>query len=121
MPLLYDRWLYCLVRFFFHATTLTISIRQQDDEYGCVPISEREACIVFCYLLSVNFSLGLHGMAANTVFQSVTKGQDDWQGDKTVLQCNKHMFQQQINCDVTFQFGKGTVQLRLKISFQISK
>ena len=34
-------------------------------------------------------------------------GQKDWQVDRTVLQCNKYMLDNQINCDVTFSFGTG--------------
>ena len=34
-------------------------------------------------------------------------GQKDWQVDRTVLQCNKYMLDHQINCDVTFWFGRG--------------
>ena len=28
----------------------------------------------------------------------------DWQQNKSVLQCNKYMFENQIHCDVTFTF-----------------
>ena len=34
-------------------------------------------------------------------------GQNDWQVDRTVLQCNKYMLDNQINCDVTFSFSTG--------------
>ena len=42
------------------------------------------------------------------VFQGTEdQTQEDWQVNKSVLECNKHMLEQQINCDVTFQFGSG--------------
>lgn len=35
------------------------------------------------------------------------RGQGDWQVGKSVLERNKYMLDQQINCDVTFYFNKG--------------
>ena len=29
---------------------------------------------------------------------------EDWQQNKSVLQCNKYMFENQLHCDVTFTF-----------------
>ncbi len=45
-------------------------------------------------------------MAANNV-KSKNSGNNsapDWQLGKTVLECNKHMFENNIDCDVTFSF-----------------
>ena len=69
-----------------------------------------------------------HGVKSNNLFQTVdyvwvtktnmavflskrqsTVDTNDWQVDKSVLECNKYMFEQQINCDVTFQCGGGKI------------
>ena len=38
----------------------------------------------------------------------------DWQQNKSVLQCNKYMFENQIHCDITFTFknkdSRGTIR-----------
>ena len=40
----------------------------------------------------------------------------DWQQNKSVLQCNKYMFENQIHCDITFTFknkdSRGTIRHR---------
>ena len=49
-----------------------------------------------------------HGGKAQGVATQRGDGQtQDWQVDKSVLECNKYMFEEQINCDVTFQFNIG--------------
>ena len=44
-------------------------------------------------------------LSAFSQMPGVFQTQEDWQVNKSVLECNKYMFEQQINCDVTFQFG----------------
>ncbi len=32
------------------------------------------------------------------------KGEQDWQNNKTVLECNQYMLEKQLDCDITFTF-----------------
>ena len=47
-----------------------------------------------------------HVPVGNTQHMS-NQMQEDWQVTKSVLECNKYMFEQQINCNVTFLTGDG--------------
>ncbi len=44
------------------------------------------------------------GPMATTSYVQRNKSTQDWQLRKNVLECNKHMFENSIECDVTFSF-----------------
>lgn len=37
---------------------------------------------------------------------------EDWQAEKSVTECNKYMFLNQLYCDVTFRVGMARVEIK---------